>query len=222
MFETRWEPGDETAVGYRLDPDDVDGILRSIRLGKQHSDLLVAAIHTHDEGPDIATPPAYLVELAHQAIDSGADVFVAHGIHRLLPIEIYDGKPILYGLGNFLFSDIAEPVQGALYADYRNKWKPVFGDLLPTDAELNLIMNAGDFAGERYFESIVAVFEFTEGRAQVRLQPFDLGYGLPLTRSGLPRKPEPARAETILRNLAEMSQPFGTTITLEDGHGLAL
>ena len=221
MLETRWVPGEGISVGYDMDPDDVSGILRAIRLGKQHSDLLVAAIHCHDEGPDITTPPAYVVELAHLAIDSGADVFLAHGIHRLLPIEFYRGRPILYGLGNFFWSDIAEPVQGALYADNRNKWKPVFGDLLPTDAELGLIMNAGDFAGERYFESMVAVLEFEAGISRVRLQPFDLGYGLPLTRSGLPRKPEPGRAEAILSNLAEMSEPFGTSITVEDGYGIA-
>jgi poly-gamma-glutamate capsule biosynthesis protein CapA/YwtB (metallophosphatase superfamily) len=46
-------------------------------------------------------PPDFLVDLAHKAIDNGADAFVGHGIHLVRAIEIYRGKPIFYGLGEF-------------------------------------------------------------------------------------------------------------------------
>lgn len=205
MFEVRWEPGTETSVRYDMDAEDVAGILRAIRLGAQHSDLMVVAIHTHDEGPDITTPPGYLVDLAHAAIEAGADVFMGHGVHRLWPVEFHRGKPILYGLGNFLFSDIAEPMPAAQYAAYRPKWEPVFGNAIPSDADLNLIMNAGDFAGERYFESVVAEIEYEGNAPRVRLHPIDLGYGLPLTQGGIPRVPSRERAEATLQRLADMS-----------------
>jgi hypothetical protein len=42
-------------------------------------------------------------EIAHAAIDAGADVVVGHGPHQPLAIEIYRGRPIFYGLGNFAF-----------------------------------------------------------------------------------------------------------------------
>jgi Bacterial capsule synthesis protein PGA_cap len=45
----------------------------------------------------------YMPMIAHAAIDSGADIVMGHGPHYSLPTEIYQGKPILYGLGSFSF-----------------------------------------------------------------------------------------------------------------------
>lgn len=45
----------------------------------------------------------YQVEIAHAAIDAGADVVIGHGPHYSLPMEMYQGKPVFYGLGNFSF-----------------------------------------------------------------------------------------------------------------------
>src|SRR5712691_11174267 len=61
--------------------------MRSIRVGKQKSDFMVVAIHSHQNSfsyqaysHDNSTPD-FLIELAHKAIDNGADVFVGHGVH---------------------------------------------------------------------------------------------------------------------------------------------
>lgn len=40
---------------------------------------------------------------AHQLIDAGADCLVCHHTHTRQPMENYRGKPIFYGLGNFIF-----------------------------------------------------------------------------------------------------------------------
>jgi len=40
---------------------------------------------------------------AHQLIDAGADCLVCHHTHTRQPMEAYRGKPIFYGLGNFIF-----------------------------------------------------------------------------------------------------------------------
>lgn len=45
----------------------------------------------------------YMSEIAHAAIDAGADMVVGHGPHYSLPVEVYKGKPIFYGLGSFSF-----------------------------------------------------------------------------------------------------------------------
>ena len=42
-------------------------------------------------------------ELAHALIDNGADLIVASHPHWVQNIEIYNGKPIFYALGNFIF-----------------------------------------------------------------------------------------------------------------------
>jgi poly-gamma-glutamate capsule biosynthesis protein CapA/YwtB (metallophosphatase superfamily) len=45
----------------------------------------------------------YMEEIAYRAINAGADIVIGHGPHYSLPVEIYKGKPILYGLGSFSF-----------------------------------------------------------------------------------------------------------------------
>src|SRR5579885_3323292 len=45
----------------------------------------------------------YMTEIAHAAIDAGADIVIGHGPHYSLPVEVYHGKPIFYGLGSFSF-----------------------------------------------------------------------------------------------------------------------
>jgi len=45
----------------------------------------------------------YQVEIAHAAIDAGADAVVGHGPHQVCGVEVYRGKPIFYGLGSFSF-----------------------------------------------------------------------------------------------------------------------
>lgn len=44
------------------------------------------------------------VREAHRIIDAGADMIIGHHAHCLQGYEIYRGKPIFYGLGNFLCS----------------------------------------------------------------------------------------------------------------------
>ena len=48
----------------------------------------------------------------------------------------------------------------------------------------------------------------------------DLGYGLPLTKSGTPRLAAPALARSILERLQRISKPYGTTIEIEGGVGV--
>lgn len=48
-------------------------------------------------------PQPFDRELAHQLIDMGVFAIIGCHAHRVQPIEIYKGKPIVYGLGNFLF-----------------------------------------------------------------------------------------------------------------------
>ncbi len=70
-----------------------------IRALRSRCDFVIASHHwgLHQ---DVLT---YMTEIAHAAIDAGADVVVGHGPHYSLPVEIYEGKPIFYGLGSFSF-----------------------------------------------------------------------------------------------------------------------
>ena len=91
VLGTSFRAGTEAAVRYAMNPIDLEEILGSVRLGKQHSDLLVATIHSHDTGLGCEEPGDFLPVLARAAIDAGAGVFIGTGEHRLMPIEIYRG-----------------------------------------------------------------------------------------------------------------------------------
>jgi poly-gamma-glutamate capsule biosynthesis protein CapA/YwtB (metallophosphatase superfamily) len=49
-------------------------------------------------------PLQYMTDIAHAAIDAGADIVMGHGPHHPLPVEVRNGRPIFYGLGNLTFS----------------------------------------------------------------------------------------------------------------------
>jgi len=66
---------------------------------KAQSDIVVSSHHMGHKG-DILD---FQVEIAHAAIDAGADVVIAHAEHYPLAIEVYKGKSIYYGLGSFCF-----------------------------------------------------------------------------------------------------------------------
>jgi poly-gamma-glutamate synthesis protein (capsule biosynthesis protein) len=192
----------------------VKATLRSIRLGKQFADLLVLNVHIHDEGPDIATPPRCLADFAHAAIDAGADVVACHGVHRLGGIELYNGCPILYGLGNFAFSDLTVPLVELLHDQARTLIQSALPDpAMATDADVTLLLDAQGFDGDRFFESVIAEIEYTGGEATLRLVPIDLRYGERLTMSGTPRLAAPERATSILRQIDAFSQPLGVTVS---------
>jgi poly-gamma-glutamate synthesis protein (capsule biosynthesis protein) len=44
----------------------------------------------------------YETQVTHAAVDAGADIVVGHHAHILRGVEIYRGKPIFHGLGNFV------------------------------------------------------------------------------------------------------------------------
>jgi poly-gamma-glutamate synthesis protein (capsule biosynthesis protein) len=213
MLGVTFAQGDDFAVEHSFDAADVKAVLRSIRLGKQFADLLVLNVHTHDEGPDAATPPRCLVDLARAAVDAGADVVACHGVHRLAGIELHRGSPILYGLGNFAFSDLAAPLTQMLYEQAGGLIPEVLGDRSQaTDADVTLLLSAQGFDDDRFFESVIAEIDYTNGEPSVRLVPIDLRYGEPLTQSGTPRLAQPEPATAILKRVDRLSRPLGAAV----------
>lgn len=64
-------------------------------------DWLIVSIHWGNEY--LPQPEKWRVTLAHQLIDAGADIIHGHHPHVWQPPEIYQGKPIFYSFGNFIF-----------------------------------------------------------------------------------------------------------------------
>ena len=79
-------------------------------------DLVVVSPHWGIEY--MATPEPEQVDFAHAAIDAGADVFIGGHAHWPKGIEMYKGKPIYYGVGNFLLDQSwSEETSTAIFAD---------------------------------------------------------------------------------------------------------
>jgi poly-gamma-glutamate capsule biosynthesis protein CapA/YwtB (metallophosphatase superfamily) len=71
-----------------------------IKLLRPRVDLILVMPHWGKEY--IATPEPQQVDLAHAALDAGADLVIGGHAHWPKGIEVYEGKPIFYGVGNFL------------------------------------------------------------------------------------------------------------------------
>lgn len=76
-------------------------LLEAIRALRPDCDYLVVYVHWGIERN--TSPEAYQVTMGRQYIDAGADLVVGSHPHVLQGIEYYNGKPILYSLGNFVF-----------------------------------------------------------------------------------------------------------------------
>lgn len=68
------------------------------------SDHVVVYIHWGEEYKK--QPSAKQIELAHDLIDSGADLIIGHHPHVVQLAEIYKNKPIFYSVGNFIFDQV--------------------------------------------------------------------------------------------------------------------
>jgi hypothetical protein len=76
-------------------------MVSAVRAADTVADLVFVAIHW---GAELDTTPLPDdIARAHALIDAGADAIFGHHAHRLQPLEFYNGRPIAYGLGNFVW-----------------------------------------------------------------------------------------------------------------------
>jgi poly-gamma-glutamate capsule biosynthesis protein CapA/YwtB (metallophosphatase superfamily) len=92
------KPG--TAAGH-----DFSLMVHAVERARSDADLVVVMIHW---GVELDTQPrGYQVSEGHRLIDAGADmIFGAHS-HRLQPFDVYEGKPIFWSLGNFVWPNFS-------------------------------------------------------------------------------------------------------------------
>jgi poly-gamma-glutamate capsule biosynthesis protein CapA/YwtB (metallophosphatase superfamily) len=114
--------------GIRIDPGDLNRLRQDIQRLRPQVDVVVVSSHNRDglagrtsetrsdesrpvRPEDLFSPivlgkrfsdaEPYERELAHAAIDAGADFVYGHGSHVAQAVEVYRGKPVLYCVGNF-------------------------------------------------------------------------------------------------------------------------
>lgn len=93
---------------------DVDKMTIDVSRLKQQVDLVVVMMHAGYEYTN--SPNRQQKDFAHAAIEAGADLVIGHHPHWVQTTEIYNGRPILYSLGNLVFDQMwsKETAEGAL------------------------------------------------------------------------------------------------------------
>jgi len=201
---------------YILNQQDLRDVTAAVTEGKQRADFISVAIHAHQfadaaggerglntpETRDLDTNPSvadFLPVFAKASIDAGADVVQGTGVHVLRGIEIYKGRPIFYGLGEFFRQMDIVGLSGMGRGGRGEENSPPIK-----------------------YESIVAISRFDKGQlSEIRLHPVQLtDDGVRMAHRGVPRIAPPEVAQRILTRLQKLSAPFGTTIAIENGVGI--
>jgi poly-gamma-glutamate synthesis protein (capsule biosynthesis protein) len=202
------------SYSYTMNEQDLRDLLAAVTEGKTRSDFMTFAIHAHqfadtkggERGPgvpeteDLDVNPSiadFLPTLAKAAIDAGADTFLGTGVHVLRGIEIYKGKPIFYGLGEFFRQMDVVGLSGLGRGRGDENSPPI------------------------KYESIVALTTFRGGQvSEIKLHPVELADDVRMAHRGIPRLASPQTAQRILTRLQKLSAPLGTTITIENNVGI--
>ena len=209
---------------YEMNQYDHAAILQAVHDAKAQSDFVIFTIHAHEtpsgfeDGDPL--PPDFLKQLLHEVVDAGADMAVAGGPHTLRGVEWYRRKPVLYGMGGFLFrSDVVlmqDTLQSRAYPNSRPYPQP------PTSAHSSgAPAPAPRLDPPAWYDGMIAVATFDgDETKQVKLYPLDLGRTDDPSRRGIPHLASPENAKRILETLRQESQSFGTTIGIDGSIGL--
>jgi Bacterial capsule synthesis protein PGA_cap len=225
----RFELGDRFGVRTTANKRDVEENLQQIKEAHRMSDWVVVSFHCHELGgenlltaaqrSDIDELADFAVEFAHQCIDAGADVFVAHGPQEPFGVEIYQERPIFYSLGTTIFElETPQYLAEEAYARYG-----LGSDAGPADFADTRYQHdqAGHPADPNYWKQIAAKCEFKGKKLErVDLYPLDLGFGKPRWQRGRPLLADEKLGREIIDKVAGLSRRRGVEVKWVDGRGV--
>jgi poly-gamma-glutamate synthesis protein (capsule biosynthesis protein) len=210
--------GDRASIRRDANQDDVAEIAAVVNNASRIADYTIVTIHTHEHEGRRELTAEFVHLFARAMIEAGADVFVGHGPHALRGIEIHNGKPILYSLGDFIFqnetllrlpSDNYEAYDldgNAHVADFNDARYKEDTTGFPAVAEI--------------WESVIAVPTFNNGRlTELKLYPISLGFGQPPQVRGRPLFADEELGRKIIDDVRRLSEPYGTAIEMRRGIG---
>jgi poly-gamma-glutamate capsule biosynthesis protein CapA/YwtB (metallophosphatase superfamily) len=226
--------GHKFVVGKEVGPhttpneSDVEGNLESVRDAARQADWVLFSLHAHQGRANNREQPAEFIEdLARACIDAGAHAVICHGHHAMRGIEIRERRPIFYSLGNFIFQN--ETV-AKMPADFYERYKldPYSGT--PSEAydarqksppQPGHAVHKWFTEEEKYWISIVPHMTFEgDELKELKLYPIELGQNEPRSRRGRPRLAGPELVTKILDIIKQLSEPYGTEISVENGVGV--
>lgn len=196
---------------------DIHRTTESISKLKKEGAYVAVMIHSHEMKDDsMESIDDFVRESAHAFIDGGADLILGGGCHQMKGIELYQGKPIFYSLGNFIYQNEAVEI---LPPDFMEKYHLPYTTSASEAlaARRSHAKNGGLQAQENYLSFISAV-TFIDGQCtSIELLPISLGYDKEGAYKAIPYPAAEEETKTIFQTLTRLSKPFGTNLNLEDG-----
>jgi len=132
--ENEWSIAEEDRPG--ANPLDIIDNVNQIKIANATHDKVICIIHGGHEYYHLPSPR--MVKQYRFYVENGADAVVAHHTHCIGGYEIYSNAPIIYSLGNFLFtlpSKMEEWYTGLLAILKIENKKPITFDLFPVAQE---------------------------------------------------------------------------------------
>lgn len=183
---------------------DIRGMEEDILLARRRGHRVVVTLHNHDVSHNRAfgiqevTPPNDEL-MYRRALAAGAEAVIGHGPHVLRGVELREGRPILYSLGNFIYQ-------------YRTPSRIPVDLTHQRDPEMAKVPGQSVWDRrdtEEVMDSVVARLVFNGDRLR-RLQLIPVGIEDEGPLYGVPRLAEGAQATRILERLKRLSLPYGT------------
>lgn len=205
------------ALVQELHPGDLAQLLTAVREARRQAEWVIFSVHSHEMGGGrLEQPTEWLRDLCKQAIEAGADAVVGHGPHVLRGIELHQGKPILYSLGNFVFQNETQRQQPADFYEAQG----LGPEASVADAFDKRAAGGGFAAHAHYWESVLAEMAWEGGVfRELRLHPLDLGYGKARSVRGRPVLADGELGRKIVGDLARMSEGFGVRVAWDERGG---
>jgi poly-gamma-glutamate capsule biosynthesis protein CapA/YwtB (metallophosphatase superfamily) len=205
----------QVGISHHLHDRDRAAVLDAIRIADESADWVVAAVHAHHAsggGRNTGETPPFLREFARDCVDAGADTFVGTGPHALRGIELYDGAPLCYSLGNLFFQESTVYRVPDVCGESVGETVP---DVRGGDSDDDVAHDADNW------ESVIPECEFgADGNLdRLTIHPVTLRPRADPPHRGAPACASGSRARSILETVARRSEPFGTRIRIDGDVG---
>ena len=215
---TRFIRGNTHGVTMVAEPEDIERNLKWVREARRMASWVMVSFHNHGGGGNNDLAPAYSIKYAHACIDNGADLYVGHGNGRDRGIEIYQGKAIFHGLGEFIRQNEQVPwIPYELMHRFGLGFEGTPADFY--DSREGKGVKASAAAAPEKWRAVVPVLKYDHRQLmEIRLHPIDLGSQLPRHERGRPILAEKGSDifRSVISHYQKVSKPFGTTIS-DDG-----
>ncbi len=103
----RWRGSLEVPTATDVAWAEAEPVRKAVAQAREEADLIIVILHMGTEYEAQANQQQRAV--AHAAVEAGAALVIGHHPHVLQDVEVYQGVPIVYSLGNFVFDmDVIE------------------------------------------------------------------------------------------------------------------